>query len=79
MTINDKIRYEDLQYNANREAAKLAAYWSNKIGKYQYLTSEQLLPSNQSIIIDQAKCTCTPLGEAFENQKNMIKDKEKNK
>ena len=47
MTIEDQIRDEKLQYNINREAAKISALSSGKIGKYEYLTGEEILPSNQ--------------------------------
>ena len=42
----DKIRDEKLQYDINREAAKIALP-SGKIDKYEYLTGEVILPSNQ--------------------------------
>ena len=47
MTIDDQIRDEKLKYDINREAAKVSTLSSNKIGKYQYLTEEEILPSNQ--------------------------------
>ena len=53
MTIDDKIRYEKLKYDINREATKVSALSSNKIGKYRYLTGEELLPSNQKKVIEQ--------------------------
>ena len=37
MTIDDKIRDEKLQYNINREAAKISALSSDKIHKHEYL------------------------------------------
>ena len=46
MTINDQIRHEKLRYNINREAAKISALSSGKIHKYEYLTGEDILPSN---------------------------------
>ena len=52
MTINDKIRNEKLQYDINREAAKISAWSSEKIDKYEYLTSEETLPSDQRRVID---------------------------
>ena len=48
MTIEDQIKDEKLQYDINREAAKISALSSGKLGKYEYLTSEEILPSNQS-------------------------------
>ena len=40
MTIDNQIRDEKLQYDINREAAKLSAVSSNKIDKYEYFTEE---------------------------------------
>ena len=39
MTIEDQIRDEKLQYDFNREAAKMSALSSVKIDKYEYLTN----------------------------------------
>ena len=47
MTIDDQIKDEKLQYDINREAAKMSALSSGKINKYEYLTGEETLPSNQ--------------------------------
>ena len=74
MIIDDKIRDEKLQYDINREAAKISALSSGKIEKYGYLTGEDILPSNQQQIIEQAKCTQSPLGKAFEKQTKTIED-----
>ena len=74
MAINDQIRDEKLQYDINREAAKISALSSGKIHKYQYLTGEDILPSNQQQIIEQAKFTYSPLGKAFEKQIKTIED-----
>ena len=64
MTINDQIRDEKLQY-INREAAKTSALSSGKIHKYEYLTGEDILPSNQQQIIEQARFTYSPSKKAF--------------
>ena len=64
MTIDDQIRDEKLQYDINREAAKS----SKKFNKYQYLTGEEILPSNQKETIEQAKFTYSHLLRAFEKQ-----------
>ena len=45
MTIEDQIKDEKLQYDINREAAKISALSSGKIYKYEYLTDEEILPS----------------------------------
>ena len=74
MTIDDQIRDEKLQYDINREAAKISALSSGKIDKYEYLTGEEILPSNQQQIVEQAKFTYSPLGTAFEKQIKTIED-----
>ena len=66
MTINDKIRDEKLQYDIKREAAKRSASSSGKIDKYEYVTGEEILLSNQQQITEQAKFTYSALGIAFE-------------
>ena len=72
MTIGDHIRDEKLQYDINREAAEISALSSGKIDKYEYLTGEEILPSNQQQIIEQAKFIYSPLGKAFEKQTKTI-------
>ena len=47
MRIEDKIRDEKLQTDIKREAAKISALLSGKIDKYEHLTGEEILPSNQ--------------------------------
>ena len=69
MTINHKIRDEKLQYDINREAAKISALSSGKIRKYEYLTGEDILPSNQQQVI-----TYSTLGKVFEKQIKAIED-----
>ena len=73
MAIEDQIKDEKLQYDNNREAAKISALSSGKIDKYEYLTGEEILPSNQQQIIE-AKFTYSPLGKAFEKQIKTIED-----
>ena len=68
MTINDYIRDEKLQYDIKREADKISALSSGKIHKYEYLTGEDILLSNQQQIIEQTKFTYSPLVKAFEKQ-----------
>ena len=72
MTIEDQIKDEKLQYDINREAAKISALSSGKIDKYEYLTGEEILPSNQRQIIQQAKFNYSPLGKAPEKQRKTI-------
>ena len=59
MTIDDKIRDEKLQYDINREAAKISTLSSGKIDEYEYLTGEEILPPHQRRVIEQAKFTCS--------------------
>ena len=42
MTIKDKIKDEKLQYNINRDSAKMSALSSGKVDKYEYLTGKIL-------------------------------------
>ena len=74
MTIEDQIKDEKLQYDINREAAKISALSSGKLDKYEYLTGEEILPSNQQQIIQQAKFNYSPLGKALEKQRKTIED-----
>ena len=77
MTIDNQIKDEKLQCDINREAVKISALSSGKIDKYEYLTGEEILPSNQQQIIEQAKFTYSPLGKAFEKQIKAIEDQGK--
>ena len=74
MTIEDQIKDEKLQYDINREAAKISALSSGKLDKYEYLTGEEKLPSSQQQRIQQAKFDYSPLGRAIEKQIKTIKD-----
>ena len=71
MTLEHQIRNEKLQYDINRETAKISVLSSGKINKYEYLTGEEIFPSNQPQIIEQAKFTYSPLGKSFEKQKKI--------
>ena len=77
MTIEDQIKDEKLQYDINREAAKISALSSGKLDKYEYLTGEEILPSNQQQIIQHAKFTYSPLRRALEKQRKTIEDQGK--
>ena len=74
MAIEDQIKDEKLQYDLNREAAKISALSSGKLDKYEYFAGEEILPSNQQQIIQQAKFTYSPLGKALEKQRKTIED-----
>ena len=55
MTIDDKISDQKLQYDVAKEASKTSASLSGKIYKYEYLPSEEILPSDQRRVIKQTK------------------------
>ena len=86
MTIDDQIRDERLQYDINKEAAKISALLSGKLDKCEYLTSKVILPSNQKKKKkkkkkkkEQAKFAYSPLGNTFETQIKTIEDKKEDK
>ena len=66
MKIDDKIR--------DKKYISILALSSGKIDKFESLTDEETLPSNQSGIIEQAKFAYSPLGKAFEKQIKTIED-----
>ena len=74
MTIDEKFRYEKLQYNINREAVKTSALSSGKIDVYEYLTGEEILPSDQSEMIEQAKFNDSTLRKALLKKSKIIED-----
>ena len=61
--LNKKIKQNEVQYDLDREAAKISALSSNNLDKYEYLTGEDLdiKPST----IEQAKFEYSPLGKIF--------------
>ena len=63
-----------LQYNINREAAKISALSPGKIYKYKYLTGKGILSFDQRRVVEQAKFTYSFLGIALEKQTKTIKD-----
>ena len=68
MAINDQIRNEKLQHDVNRETAKISTLSSGTVQKYENLTGEDILPSNQQQIIEQAKFTYSPLEKLLRNK-----------
>ena len=72
MTTDDKIGDEKLQYDINRAAGKISAVSSRKKDKYEYLTGEEILPSQQHRIIQEAKFTYSPLGKALGKQTKTV-------
>ena len=74
MKVNDQIKDEKLQYDINREAAKMSALSQGKITKYEYLTGEDIVSSDESRMTKQAKFTYSTLGKAFAKQTKSIED-----
>ena len=68
MTIDDKIRDQKYQYDINREAEKISGLLLGKIDKYEYLTGEEILPPDQSRVIEQTKFTYSPLEKFLEKK-----------
>ena len=64
------IRVEMKNYNMTliERLQKYQLYYQVKINMYQYHTREEILPSNQQQMKQQAKFTYFPLGKAFEKQ-----------
>ena len=72
MTIDNKIKNENLHYDINREAAKISALSSGKIDKYEYLAGEEILPSNQRQIKEHTNLQ-------IPHKEKLLKNKEKNR
>ena len=68
MTIDDTTKDDKLQYNIKREAAKISALLSRNIDTYEYFTGKEILSSNRSQIIQQAKVTYSRVRKALEKQ-----------
>ena len=77
MTIDGRINDEKLQYDVNKEAAKMPVLSSSKIYKYECLTSEEILPSDKWSRIEQAKFTYSFLDKAFKKQIKKLNTKVK--
>ena len=79
MTIDNQIKDKKLQCDIKREAAKISALSSGKIGKYEYLTGEEILPSNQKQIIDQVNLIIHLLERLLKTKQIKLNIMEKNK
>ena len=71
MITDDQIKNKKIQYDINRKAIIIKALSSNKIDKYEYLTDEEILPSNNRT---SSKFAYSPLAKAFEKQTKTIED-----
>ena len=77
MTIDDKIRYEKLQCDINGEEAVILPLLSSKIDKYECVMGDEILPSDQSRVLEKAKFAYSLLREALEKQIKTIEDQGK--
>ena len=79
MATDDEIRGEKLQHDITRVVVKISALLLGKADKYEYLTGEEILPSDQRSVIEQAKFTFSTLGKDFVKKEKQLKTKEKSK
>ena len=61
--IDNKIKANQAQYDLDRLAAKISAYSSGDLRKYEYLTGEDL--GYKPSVVEQAKFDYSPLGKIF--------------
>ena len=61
--IDNKIKANQAQYDLDRLAAKISAYSSGDLRKYEYLTGEDL--GYKPSVSEQAKFDYSPLGNIF--------------
>ena len=61
--LEDKIKANERQYNLDRINAKISAYSSGDLPKYEYLTKKDL--RYKLDVFEQAKFEYSPLGKVF--------------
>ena len=71
--LDDQIKVNQAQYNLDREAARISAFSSKELGRYEYLTGEDL--RYKSGVVAQAKFEHSPLGKVF--NKGLEEDEKK--
>ena len=76
MTVDDKIKDEELQYEIKREGTKISVLSSGETDKYEYLTIIETYHPDQSRAIKQAVFTYYTLRKFLEKIKT-IEDKRK--
>ena len=65
--LNDKIKANEVQYDVDREAAKISALSSKQLNKYEYLTGEDL--GYKPGVVAQAKFEYFLLSKVLKNIK----------
>ena len=78
ITIDDKVRDRNLQYKINREAQKKSALSSETIDEHEYLIGGEILPSDQSRMVEEAKFIYSPLQNVSKNKQKKLKIQLKN-
>ena len=61
--LDNKIRSNQAQYDLDRQNAKISALSSEELGKYEYLTGEDL--GYKPDVVQKAKFEYSPLGQIF--------------
>ena len=79
MTIEDQIKDEKLQYDINREAAKISALSSGKIDEYEYLTGEEILHLINSKQLSKLNLLILLWEKLLRNKQKLLNIKEKNR
>ena len=79
MVIDAKIKDEKLPYGINRAAAKILVLSPGKINKYEFVAGEEILPSDQSRIIEQVSSRIILSVKHLRNKYKQLKIKEWNK
>ena len=70
---DDKIKANKAQFDLDGEAAKISALSSGELGKYEYLTGEDL--GFKPEVLEKVKFQYSPLGEALKNNVKTKTDK----
>ena len=69
-----RLEIKKLQYDINREVAKVSLLSSAKIDESECLTGSEILPPDQRRMMEQVKFTYSPWEKAFEIQRITIED-----
>ena len=68
MKIDDKIEMKNSDMIFQEKQQKDLQYHLKKKNKCEYFTGEEILPSNQILVMEQAKFMCSPLGKTNKNR-----------
>ena len=74
--LNSKIKQNEAQYNLDRKSAKISAFSSNNLGKYEYLTGDDLglKPSTVKEANFAYFLLCKIFDKGLEKDEDKIKD-----